>query len=139
MASQVHCRVVSPQVIQPQMNSSITSATNTQIFRARCPSQLSQGLSHDGDRPSRTHLRLFYDGDRPSRTHLQDALSARPPLWQSHDDVWPWDSHECPSVDGHRVPPLLHPAVIDQSVLCPGPGTCPQAPPARRSRHSYAS
>jgi hypothetical protein len=58
MASHVHCRVVP----NPRMNSSLTSPTNTQIFRARClKSQPSQRLSHDGD--------------RPSRTNLQDALS----------------------------------------------------------------
>jgi hypothetical protein len=49
-----------------RMSSSVISATNTQIFKARCPRVSSTSASHDGDRPSRTHLR--------------DALSARPPL-----------------------------------------------------------
>jgi hypothetical protein len=105
--------------------------TNTQIFRARCPrvSSLSASLTTGIIHPELTCA--SYDGDRPSRTHLQDALSARPPLWQSHDDVWSSSSHECPSVDGYTARPLLHPAVSDQSELCPGPGTCSQAPPTR--------
>jgi hypothetical protein len=62
---------------------------------------------------------------------LEDALSTRPLLWQSHDDVQPRVSHKCPSVDGHTARLFLHPAVSDQSVLCPGPGTYFQAPLAR--------
>jgi hypothetical protein len=127
MASYVHCRVVRAQVIQPQDELyRYIGDKHPNIQSALPQSQLSQRLSHDGD--------------RPSRTHLQDALSVRPPLWQPYDDVCPCDSHKCPSVDGHAAWPVLHPAVSDQSVLGPfGSGTCSQAPPARHSRHSYPS
>jgi hypothetical protein len=56
------------------MNSSLTSPTNTQIFRARCPrvSPLSASLTLSQSQPSQC---LSHDGDRPSRTNLQDALS----------------------------------------------------------------
>jgi hypothetical protein len=49
------------------------------------------------------------------------------------DDVWPCDNHEFPSVYGHKSH-FLHPAVSDQSVLCPfRSGTCSPAPPARHT------
>jgi hypothetical protein len=34
------------------------------------------------------YQRLSHDRDRPSRTHVQDILSARPPPRQSHDDIF---------------------------------------------------
>jgi hypothetical protein len=64
--------------------------------------------------------------------HLQDALSARLPLWQSHDEVWPCDSHKCPSSMVTRQG-FSCSTFSDQSVLSPGSGTCSQAPPARHS------
>jgi hypothetical protein len=122
MTSHVHCRVVSPQVIQPQDGLFRYIGDKLPNIQSALPqSQLSQRLSHDWDRPSRTHLRLFYDWDRSSRTNLQNALSARPPLWQSHDDVWPCDSHECPSVSGHTARLFLHPATSLSSVLVQEP------------------
>jgi hypothetical protein len=117
MASHVHRHVVGPQDIQSQDELVRYIGDENPNLQGPLPR-------------SQLYQRLFYDGNRPSRTHLQDALSARPPLWQSHDDVWPSDSHKCPSVDDHTVRPHLYPAVSDQSVLGPGSGICCQAPPA---------
>jgi hypothetical protein len=99
------------------MNSSLTSPTNTQIFRARCPrvSPLSASLTTGIVRPEPT-----------CNTHCRRRCLA---LRQSRMP------HEC-----HTSRLLLHPAVSDQSVLGPfRSGTCSPAPPARYSRHLYSS
>jgi hypothetical protein len=114
MASHVHCRVVSPRGTQPQ----------NELFPyiADEHPNIQSGLSQSQPSQRRTTGIV-----RPEPTCARHTVK---------DDVWSCDNHECHSVDCHTSRLFLHPAVSDQSVLGPSPGTCSQA---TNARHLYSS
>jgi hypothetical protein len=90
MAFHVHCRVVRPQDIQPQDELFHYIGDKYPNIQSALPqSQLSQRLSHDGDRPSRTHSTSgsFMTGIiRPEptcRTHCRPGLLSGSPTTMS--------------------------------------------------------